>query len=74
MRAVGSSIEHQISMQPSGAALKRAAALQEAALAIAGVRATGIGVGVYRFATHADANAHAEAAQSRVIAEQARRK
>lgn len=74
MRTVGSRIQYRVSTQPSGAALKSAAGLQEAALALAAVPTTGIRVGVYRFATHAEANAHAEAAQARAMAEQTRRK
>lgn len=74
MRKVGSRIQYRISSRPSGAALKSAAALQQVALALAAVPTTAIRVGVYRFATHADANAHAEAAQSRAIAANLRKR
>ena len=68
MRTVGSRVQYRISAQPSGAALKSAAGLQETALALAAVPTTGVRVGVYRFSTHEDANAHAEAAEVRAIA------
>ena len=68
MRTVGSRVQYRVTSQPSAAALKSAAGLQEVALALAAVPTTAIRVGVYRFATHADANAHAEAAQARAIA------
>lgn len=74
MRTVGSRIQYRISARPSGASLKRAAGLQEVALALAAVPTTAIRVGVYRFATHADANAHAEAAQARAIAANLRKR
>ena len=74
MRTVGSRVQYRVSTQPSGAALKRAAGLQQVALALAAVPTTGIRVGVYHFATHADANAHAEAAQARAIAANARKR
>lgn len=54
---------------PSGEALKAGAALQETALALAAVPTTGMRRGIYRFATHAQANAHAEEALTRAIAE-----
>ena len=68
MRTVGSRIQYRVSTQPSGAALKSAAGLQETALALAVVPTTAIPIGVYRFSSHEDANAHAEAAQVRAIA------
>jgi len=68
MRIVGSRKQYRIAARPSGSALKAAGALQDAALALAAVPTTGVPVGVYRFATHAEANAHAEAAQARAIA------
>jgi len=74
MRTVGSRIQYRVSMQPSGAALKSAAALQEVALALAAVPTTAIRFGVYRFRTHADANRHAEAAQARAIAANVRKR
>lgn len=74
MRTVGSRVQYRISAQPSAAALKSAAALQQVALALAAVPTTAIRVGVYRFATHADANAHAEAAQARAIAANVRKR
>jgi len=74
MRTVGSRIQYRVSAQPSGAALKSAAALQEVALALAAVPTTAIRVGVYRFATHAEANAHADAAQARAIAANLRKR
>jgi hypothetical protein len=74
MRTVGSRIQYRVSTQPSGAALKSATGLQEAALALAAVATTAIRVGVYRFATHAEANAHAETAQARAIAANVRKR
>ncbi len=74
MRTVGSRVQYRISAQPSGTALKSAAGLQEVALALAAVATTAIPVGVYRFATHAQANAHAEAAQARAIAANVRKR
>ncbi|MGH8673271.1 MAG: hypothetical protein ACREVG_03065 [Burkholderiales bacterium] len=74
MRTVGSRIQYRVSTQPSAAALKSAAALQETALALAAVHTTAIRVGVYRFSSHADANAHAEAAQARAIAANVRKR
>jgi len=63
MRIVGTRKQHQLSRQPSGAALK----------ALAAVPTTGMQRGAYRFATHAQANAHADAhadeALTRAIAE-----
>jgi len=68
MRIVGSRKQYRIAARPTGGALKAAAALRDVALALAAVPTTGVPAGVYRFATHAEANAHAEAAQARAIA------
>ena len=54
---------------PSGEALKAAAAHQSAAMALASSATTGVRRGLYRFATHEEANAHAEAALARAMAE-----
>lgn len=72
MRTVGSRLQYRITDQPDGRALQAAAALSEAALALAAVRSTGIAIGVYRFKSHAEANAHAQAGLARVIAANAR--
>jgi hypothetical protein len=53
---------------PSGAALKAGAAHQSVAVALAAVSTTGVAKGIYRFASHTEANAHAEEAQARAIA------
>lgn len=68
MRIVGSRKQYRVTARPTGSALKAGGALQEVALALAAVPTTGIPVGVYRFASHAEANAHADAAQARAIA------
>ena len=74
MRTVGSRTQYRVSAQPSASALKLASGLQEAALALAAIPSTGIAIGVYRFRSHADANAHAEAGQARAIAANSRRR
>lgn len=68
MRVIGSRKQYRVTARPTGDALKAGGALQEVALALAAVPTTAIRIGVYRFATHAEANAHAEAAQARAIA------
>lgn len=68
MRVVGSRRQYRLEARPSAAALKAGSALQEVALALAAVPTTAIPVGIYRFASHAEANAHADAAQARAIA------
>ena len=72
MRVIGSRIQHRVSMRPSGEALKTAAEHQVTALALAAVATTGMRRGLYRFATLAQANAHAEEAFVRAIVENAR--
>jgi len=68
MRVVGTRKQYQVNHLPSGAVLKAGAAIQETALALAAVPTTGVRRGIYRFATHAQANAHAEEALTRAIA------
>ena len=72
MRTVGSRRQYRVTSQPDGRALQAASALQESALALASVPSTGIAVGVYRFKSHAEADAHAQAGLARAIAANAR--
>lgn len=72
MRIVGSRRQYRVTARPTGGALKAAGALQEVALALAAVPSTGIRFGVYRFKSHADANAHSQAGLARAIAANAR--
>ncbi len=72
MRTVGSRRQYRVTDRPDGRALQAAAALQEVALALAAVPSTGIPVGVYRFKSHAEADAHAQAGLARAIAANAR--
>jgi hypothetical protein len=67
MRIVGSRTQYRVTARPTASALKAAGALQETALALAAVPTTGVAIGVYRFRTHAEADAHAEAARTRAI-------
>ena len=72
MRIVGTRTQYRVSATPSGEALKAAAVHHETAMALAAVATTGMRRGVYRFATHADANVDAEEALVRAIVENAR--
>ena len=72
MRIVGTRTQYRVSANPSGEALKAAAAHHETATALAALATTGMRRGIYRFATHADANVHAEEALVRAIVENAR--
>jgi hypothetical protein len=73
MRTVGTRAQYRITARPSASALKAGGALQEVGIALAAIPSTGMAIGVYRFRSHADANAHAEAAQARAIAANARK-
>ena len=68
MRVIGSRTPYVIRRRPDPRALKAGAAHQRAAAAMAAVRTTGIRQGIYRFRSHADANAHAEQGVIRAIA------
>jgi hypothetical protein len=72
MRTVGTKLQYRVTDQPDGRALQAAAALQEVALALAAVPSTGIAIGVYRFQSHAAADAHAQAGLARAMAANAR--
>ena len=72
MRIVGTRIQYRVNARPSGEALKAAADHQDTAMALAAVATTGVRRGIYRFATLAQANAHAEEALVRAIVENAR--
>lgn len=67
MRTLGSRKPFRIAA-PSGEALSAMAAHLRVAHRLAAVSTTGIVRGVYRFRTHAEANAHADAALARAIA------
>ncbi len=68
MRVIGQTQRYRIQPNPTAAALKAGAAYQVLGTALAAVSTTGVAKGIYRFASHADANAHAEEAQARAIA------
>lgn len=72
MRVVGKRKQYEISLTPSAEALKAGAVHQATAQALAPVATTGIRRGIYRFATHAEANAHSDEAVARAIAENQR--
>lgn len=69
MRIIGKEKQYQISETPSAEALKAGAEHQATALALAGVATTGVRRGIYRFATHEEANAHWNEATARAIVE-----
>ncbi|HYT47484.1 MAG TPA: hypothetical protein VEL04_03615 [Burkholderiales bacterium] len=72
MRVIGSRTAYRVRAHPSGAALKAGAAHQAVAASLAAVPTTGVARGIYRFASHAEANAHSEEAQARAIAQNLR--
>ena len=72
MRIIGNRTQYRISATPSAEALKAGAVHQATALALAGVATTGVRRGIYRFATHAEANAHSDEAVARAIVENQR--
>lgn len=67
MRKLGRSLP-QLSALPHADNLRRAAEHQRAARALARVSSTGIAKGVYRFKSHAEADAQANDALARVMA------
>ncbi len=72
MRTIGKRPQYRITAIPTAEALKAGAVHQATALALAGVSTTGIRRGIYRFATHAEANAHSDEAVVRAIVENLR--
>jgi hypothetical protein len=72
MRVIGRA-ERVPSQQPQADGLRRAAVHQAAGRALARVSSTGIVKGVYRFKTHAEADAQVNEALARVMAANALR-
>lgn len=72
MRTVGKRPQYRINPTPTAEALKAAAVHQATAQALAAVATTGVRRGIYRFATHAAANAHSDEALVRAIVENQR--
>lgn len=68
MRSIGRTLP-AIGTLPSAEALRTAASHLRTALALAPLASTGIVKGVYRFASHEQAQAQADAAIARVMAE-----
>jgi hypothetical protein len=68
MHSIGRALP-AISALPSAEALRAAAIHSSAAASLAPSSSTGIAKGLYRFKTLADAQAHADAALARVMAE-----
>lgn len=68
MKTVGRRIEQQIEFHASGELLKAGARFNDEANKLAGSRWNGFEKGVYRFKTHEEANAHADAALARSMA------
>lgn len=58
MRVVGKRKEAELATQPSGELLARACAFMESMRGLGRATTTGVPRGVYRFATHAAADAH----------------
>ncbi len=69
MRTIGKRPQYLISATPSAEALKAGAVHQTTTLALSAVATTGVKRGIYRFATHAEANAHSNEALVRAIVE-----
>lgn len=72
MRTIGKRPQYLVTATPSAEALKAGAVHQATALALAAVATTGVRRGIYRFATHAEANAHSDEAVVRAIVENQR--
>lgn len=58
----------ELLLVPAAQALREAAVHQATGSALAAVNTVGMAKGIYRFKTHEEANAHAEAALVRAIA------
>ncbi len=69
MRTIGKRPQYQISATPSAEALAAGAVHQATTLALSAVATTGVKRGIYRFTTHAEANAHSAEALVRAIVE-----
>jgi hypothetical protein len=74
MRQLGQRFINAIALVPSPDALRAAAIHQATGQALAAVITTGIRKGVYRFASHAEMNRHAEAALAHAVAINVRRR
>lgn len=72
MRTIGNRTQYRVTASPSAEALKAGGEHQATALALAAVATTGVRRGIYRFATHAQANAHSDEAMVRAIVENQR--
>jgi len=74
MRTIGKREIRQPSAAPSAGALREAPTHQAAGRALAAMAATGVRKGIYRFASPAEMNRHADEALARAIALNLRRR